>query len=71
MLGGQQAIVVDPQTGQVVGEVQQHSRLPIFGPTLPATETATHRRLVDAVPVSVRKEAYHQVCKVINGEVEC
>lgn len=70
IFGSHNELVIDPDTGQVIGERSFLRLTPLVGERIEFS-TGVQRRLVDAVPADVRRTAHHQTCKVVNGEVEC
>ena len=70
IFGSHNELVIDPKTGQLIGERSFMRLIPIVGERI-AFSTGVQRRLVDAVPPDVRRTATRQTCRVVNGEVEC
>ena len=70
IFGSHDELVIDPKTGDVIGERSFMRLVPFVGEEL-ALSTGAQRRLVDAIPADIQRTAERQTCKVVNGEVEC
>ncbi len=70
IFGSHKELVIDPSSGQVLGERSFMRLTPVVGERV-AFSTGVQRRLVDAVPADIQRMAVHQTCKVVNGEVLC
>ena len=70
IFGSHNELVIDPESGQVIGERNFMRLIPLIGERI-ALSTGVQRRLVDSVPPDVQRTASRQTCKVVNGEVEC
>ncbi|MFT3970392.1 MAG: CU044_5270 family protein [Micropruina sp.] len=70
IFGSHNELVIDPKTGDVIGERSFMRLVPFVGEELALT-TGVQRRLVNAIPADIQRTAERQTCKVVNGEVEC
>ncbi len=70
IFGSHNELVIDPATGEAIGERSFMRLVPFVGEQLSLT-TGVQRRLVDAIPADIQRTADRQTCKVVNGEVEC
>lgn len=70
IFGSHNELVIDPKTGEVIGERSFMRLVPFVGEQL-ALSTGVERRLVNAIPLDVQRTAHRQTCKVVAGEVEC
>lgn len=70
IFGSHNELIIDPATGDVIGE-RSFMRLPALVGEQLALTTAVQRRLVDSVPPEVQRTADRQTCKVVTGEVVC
>lgn len=70
IFGSHNELVIDPQTGEAIGERSFMRLVPFVGEQLSLT-SGMQRRLVDAVPADIQRTADRQTCKVVNGQVEC
>ena len=70
IFGSHNDLVIDPSTGDVIGERSFMRLVPLVGEQL-ALSRGVQRRLVNAIPADVQRTADRQTCKVVNGEVEC
>jgi RNA polymerase sigma-70 factor (ECF subfamily) len=68
--GGHQSLVIDPDTGQVLGEITETTFIPVVGPTI-STEQTIERRLVDSIPQPMQDHADRQHCTITNNTVTC
>lgn len=68
--GGHQSLVIDPSTGQVLGEITKIAFIPVVGPTV-TTEQTIERRLLDSVPQPIQNQADRQHCTITNNKVTC
>lgn len=69
-LGGHQSLVIDPDTGQVLGEITETTFIPVVGPTI-STEQTIKRRLVNSIPQPMQDQADREHCTVTNNTVTC
>lgn len=70
IFGSHNELVIDPKTGDVLGERRFMRLVPFVGEQF-LLGTGVQRRLVNAIPDDVQRTAERQTCKVVNGEVEC
>ncbi|MFT4227685.1 CU044_5270 family protein [Micropruina sp.] len=70
IFGSHNELVINPETGDVIGERSFMRLVPFVGEQFELS-TGVQRRLVNAIPADIQRTADRQTCKVVNGEVEC
>ncbi len=70
IFGSHNELIIDPDTGQVIGERSFMRLTPLVGERI-ALGTGVRRRLVDSIPADVRRTADRQTCEVVDQEVLC